>query len=108
MFLPLRDENPRRRRPLATMAIIALCVAAWVLYQGAGTEPMLTASLCNLGAIPGELTGRAAGAIVRLGSGTTCVLAAHPPWYTMVTSMFLHGGWLHLIGNMWFLWIFGD
>ena len=108
MFLPLRDENPRRRRPLATMAIIALCVTVWVLFQGAGTEPMLMASLCRFGAIPGELTGRAAGAVVQLGPGATCALAAHPAWYTVLTSMFLHGGWLHLIGNLWFLWIFGD
>ena len=67
------------------------------------------ASVCELGLIPGELLQRLpAGASFPLGDGATCVIQAHPAWYTVVTSMFLHGGWLHLIGNMWFLWIFGN
>jgi membrane associated rhomboid family serine protease len=107
MFFPLYDENPRLRPPIVTKLIILACVLAWLLLQGAGDEDALVASLCKLGAIPGELTGRAAGQAIELGQAT-CVVGAQPHWYTLVTSLFLHGSWLHLIGNMWFLWIFGD
>src|SRR4030095_455664 len=43
-----------------------------------------------------------------LGSGASCVIEPDPEWSTLVTSMFMHGGWLHLIGNLWVLWIFGN
>lgn len=107
MFIPYRDENPVVRRPVVTVALIAVTTAVWVLVQGAGESVALVRSLCELGAIPGEITGRAAGQIVPLGDAA-CVIAPHPVWYTLVTSMFLHAGWFHLISNMWFLWIFGD
>jgi membrane associated rhomboid family serine protease len=48
------------------------------------------------------------GTAVPLGEGVRCVLTAEPNWWTVVTSMFMHGGWLHLLGNMWFLWVFGN
>jgi membrane associated rhomboid family serine protease len=76
--------------------------------QGAGAELPLARSVCELGMIPGELTGRAAGEYVPLGEGLVCVVDARPAWHTVLTSMFLHGDWLHLIGNLWFLWLFGD
>src|SRR5688500_10090088 len=83
------------------MILIAACVAVWVLIQGAGaSEPRLVASVCELGAIPAELTGAAdGGGECRLGGLT---------WGALISSMFLHGSWMHLIGNMWFLWIFGN
>lgn len=108
MFLPYYDENPRIRPPYVTIALIAVTVLVWLLVQGAGTEPVLTRSVCELGMIPGELTGRAAGAAVELRNGMTCVLGREPHWQTVVFTMFLHGGWFHLIGNLWFLWLFGD
>jgi membrane associated rhomboid family serine protease len=43
-----------------------------------------------------------------MGRGVACIISGEPAWYTPLTSMFLHGGWLHLIGNMWFLWLFGN
>ena len=43
-----------------------------------------------------------------LGPAATCVLGVQSHWFTPLTSMFLHGGWFHLIGNMWFLWLFGN
>src|SRR2546429_4790216 len=49
-----------------------------------------------------------AGTAVAFGEGLRCVLTADANWWTVVTSMFMHGGWLHLIGNMWFLWVFGN
>jgi membrane associated rhomboid family serine protease len=106
---PLRDENPHFLTPYATWALIALNVLAWVLVQGLGTEPALSRSLCHLALIPGEvLQTVSSGTRVPLGPGITCVLGDSSTWYTAFTSMFLHGGWFHLIGNMWFLYIFGN
>jgi len=108
-MFPLRDDNPHFLTPYATYGIIALNVLAWVLVQGLGGEPGLSASLCRLGLIPGELLQTLpAGTRVQLGPQSICVLGDASTWYTAVTSMFLHGGWFHIIGNMWFLWIFGN
>jgi membrane associated rhomboid family serine protease len=76
--------------------------------QGLGSEARLAASVCQLGAIPGELLGTVPpGTAIDLG-GYACVIESSGDWATVVTSMFMHGGWLHLLGNMWFLWLFGD
>ncbi len=106
-MFPIRDENPTLRTPVITIAIIAVNVLVWVIVQGAGTTGPLHASLCELGAIPGELTRRATEDLVQLGPNLVCRLGP-PHWYTLFTSMFLHGGWFHLLGNMWFLWVFGN
>lgn len=108
-MIPIRDDNPHFLTPYATYAIIALNVAAWVLLQGMGTEPRLSASVCQLGLIPGELLQTVpSGTRLQLGPQTFCVIGESSSWYTLVTSMFMHGGWLHVIGNMWFMWIFGN
>ena len=108
-MFPLRDDNPTVGRSTFTVAIVALNVLAWVFVQGLGSEAALVRSICELGAIPGELFGRVpAGTSVPLGSGAVCVLEAQPEWSTAFTHMFLHGGWFHLVGNLWFLWVFGD
>ena len=108
-MFPYKDENPTLRTPIVTGIMIALNVAAWMLIQGAGTSPSLVRSVCELGLIPGELLGRLPdGYEVPLGPGARCVLGGSGTWFTPVTSMFLHGGWFHLIGNMWFLWVFGN
>lgn len=108
-MFPLNDDNPTELVPFVTLAFIAVCVWVWLQVQGAGlSDPKFLASICELGAIPAEITGGvSAGERLPLGDGAACTAGG----YTLgavFTSMFLHGGWLHLIGNMWFLWIFGN
>ncbi|HVN38773.1 MAG TPA: rhomboid family intramembrane serine protease [Myxococcota bacterium] len=108
-MIPLRDDNPKLGPALATILIIGVNVAVWIFVQGLGTDPRLVESVCTLGAIPGELLGHVrAGTAVLLSPGHACVTEAKPNWFTPLTSMFLHGSWFHIIGNMWFLWVFGD
>jgi membrane associated rhomboid family serine protease len=108
-MFPYKDDNPTFRTPVVTIALIAANVAAWVFLQGMGQSPVLEQSVCHLGLVPGHLFGSIhAGASVRLGPDEYCRLGDTPAWLTVLTSMFMHGGWLHLIGNMWFLWIFGN
>jgi len=108
-MFPLRDDNPTLDTSMATYAIIALNALAWIVLQGMGTDPALSRSVCQLGAIPGELLGTVApGTRVPLGPNAMCVLGGGPSWITPLTSMFMHGSWMHIIGNMWFLAVFGD
>ncbi len=100
-MFPIKDDNPTEIFPLFTLLIIGVCTAVWIMIQGAGmSEPALVGSVCELGAIPAEITGRG-------GLGGQCRFGGLT-WSALFTSMFLHGSWMHLIGNMWFLWIFGN
>jgi membrane associated rhomboid family serine protease len=108
-MFPYRDDNPTLGTPVVTFALIGLNVAAWVLLQGMGAEPYLSKSVCELGLIPGEFLGRIPpGLAVPVSETMACVVDPNYEWFTPLSSMFLHGGWLHLIGNMWFLWLFGN
>jgi membrane associated rhomboid family serine protease len=108
-MFPYKDDNPTLATPVVTVLLIGINVAVWVLVQGMGTDPALTRSVCELGLIPGEFLGRVLpGTELPLSPTSTCVLGVHRHWYPPLTSMFLHGSWLHLIGNMWFLWLFGN
>jgi len=107
--LPYKDENPTELTPLVTVGIIVINVVVWLFVQGAGAAEPLARSVCQLGLIPGEVLRTVPpGTAVPLGQGLQCVLTADPNWWTLLTSMFMHGGWLHIIGNMWFLWVFGN
>jgi membrane associated rhomboid family serine protease len=106
---PIRDDNPQFLTPYATYALIGLNVITWVLIQGLGQDPALARSVCTLGLIPGELLNTVpVGTAFPIGPEISCVIGDTSGWYTLVTSMFMHGGWMHIIGNMWFLWIFGN
>jgi membrane associated rhomboid family serine protease len=107
--IPYHDENATQRTAVVTLTLIAINVAMWLLIQGAGSPRWLAQSVCNLGLIPGELTGTLApGTGFPMGDGLVCLTDPGPQFSNVITSMFLHGSWMHLIGNMWFLWLFGN
>ena len=107
-MFPYKDDNPTLVTPVVTFFLIGLNVAAWVLVQGMGSEPNLSASVCQLGLIPGEALGRLPPGTEVPGSAALPCTTGASGWYNVFSSMFLHGGWLHLIGNVWFLWVFGN
>ncbi len=107
-MFPYKDDNPTELPPIVTVAIIAANVLVWLFIQGMGSSEALVRSVCDLGLVPGELLQTAKpGSGVELAPGLFCVVGA-PHYTTILTSMFTHGGWLHLIGNMVFLWVFGN
>src|SRR5450759_893109 len=109
-MIPISDDNPTLRFPVVTVLLLVALGLTWLLLQGAGLDPIrLSATVCNWGLVPGEITGRAAvGTAVPLGMGLLCVVDRDPiNILTPLLSMFLHGGWAHLLGNGLFLWVFG-
>ncbi len=126
-MIPLKDENPTRSTPVVTLVIIAACVAIFVFVQPRETQD-LAGQVENIrftfetAAIPCEvvqgrpLTEREVVETVRLDDDTACQSTPLGPtafpgksvYLAILYSMFLHGSWLHLAGNMLFLWIFGN
>ena len=108
-MFPYHDENDTLRPAYVTIAIIAANALVWLFVQGGGTEYSVAASVCNLGLIPAELTRSVPPGTARpLGGGLACVIDPGREPLHLLTSMFLHGSWMHLLGNMWFLWLFGN
>jgi membrane associated rhomboid family serine protease len=108
-MIPYRDENETQRTPYVTILIILVNVLAWLFVQGAGQPLRVAESVCNLGLIPGELTESVPpGTPLDMGDNLVCVTDPGRGLSHLITSMFLHGSWMHLIGNMWFLWLFGN
>jgi len=98
-MIPLRDAIPTRRTPVVPLGLIVACfvVFAWELGLQATSEASLNAFVTEWGVVPAEL-------LAAWGSGQI----VSQETATLVTSQFLHGGWLHLVGNMLYLWIFGN
>ena len=97
-FLPLFDELPTGRRPLVTWIIFLLCVIGF-FWQQSLTDKQGFVATFQFGFVP---------ALFFNFETLPPDMIAVPSWATLVTSMFLHGGWLHIAGNMLYLWIFGD
>lgn len=107
-MFPLRGDNPTLQKSLTTIFIILANIVIWVKVQGMGANPALLQSISTFGLIPGELLRTIpAGTRVPLSRHFHYVITATPHWATLITHMFLHGGWFHIIGNLWFLWVFG-
>lgn len=97
-MIPLHDDNPTEITPFLTISFIAACVLVF-LFQTTLSEEQEFLFVYQYGAIPGVLFGHKA---------LPPEMASLPVVASLVTSMFLHGGWMHLIGNMLYLWIFGN
>lgn len=93
-MIPINDENPTELTPWMTVLLIAINLVVWFALQDAGAMPGIEQSVSDYGTRPCELT--AACPVEGLGSSA------------LLTSMFMHGGWMHLLGNMLFLWVFGN
>jgi len=97
MLIPLYDDNPNQRFPVVTVALIVVNVLVF-LYEISLPDRALVEFVYAAGFLPARLTGGEVPQGIEL----------LPLPLTFVSHMFVHGGWMHLIGNMWFLWIFGD
>jgi membrane associated rhomboid family serine protease len=114
-MFPVSDDNPTLRTPVVTYALLAVTLVVWLVVEGgggtfSGNAYAMAASVCNYGLVPGELTGQApVGYALPLGPGVACVVDRQAVnWLTPVLSIFLHGGWMHLLGNSLYLWVFGN
>jgi membrane associated rhomboid family serine protease len=92
--IPINDENPTELTPWMTVVLIVANLLTWFLIQGFGQMEALEASVYVFGTRPCEVT-------------TACPVEGLGG-ETLITSMFMHGGWGHLLGNMLFLWVFGN
>jgi membrane associated rhomboid family serine protease len=108
-MIPIRDDNPHFLTPWATWLLVSLNILAWVFLQGLGAEPALSRSVCLLGLLPGELLQTVpSGSGIPMGPDIYCTVTDTASWLSVISHMFMHGSWMHIIGNMWFLWIFGN
>jgi len=96
-MIPLHDDNPSQVTPYVTYTLIIACVLVFLWQLSLG--PAVQQAVYALGVIPAVLFNHAS-----LPVGLDII----PPWLSIFTSMFMHGGWMHLLSNMLYLWIFGD
>ncbi len=96
-MVPIRDDNPISSTPVVIYALIALNAAVF-LYELSLGEAALQQFFNTWAIVPAELTS----------SFGTNAVAAESEWITLISSQFLHGGWLHVGGNMLYLWVFGN
>ena len=96
-MIPLADSNPTRRLPIVTWLLIAANIVIF-MYELSLSERQLDGLIASFGVIPNKL-------LPALGQPNAAPLAV---WQSLFTSQFLHAGWAHIIGNMLFLWVFGD
>ncbi len=98
-MFPISDDNPTKTTPYVTYALIAINILVFV-YELTLSEPQLKSFFYNAAVVPAQLTASF--------EGVPGARAELPELATLITSQFIHGGWLHILGNMLFLWIFGN
>ncbi|MCX7661599.1 MAG: rhomboid family intramembrane serine protease, partial [Candidatus Omnitrophica bacterium] len=107
-MLPLRDENPTIHTSFATFFLVGINILSWFFIQGFGFTEKFITSVCRFGLIPIKLFGSIPeGTTISLSHNLICSLDKNFGWITLITSMFMHGSWFHIITNMWFLSVFG-
>lgn len=97
-MIPIHDDNPTTITPVVTMSLIAACVLVF-LYQMTLPREAVKEFVLAFGAIPAAIFGKAS---------VPSDVAVIPPIATIISSMFLHGGFMHILGNMLYLWVFGN
>jgi membrane associated rhomboid family serine protease len=118
-MIPLHDDIPSRTTPIVNYAIIALCALAFLAQLSSADRG--TRMTEQYGFVPLRLSDPAARPIIEqqfsVPTPRGVVIQSRryelaepaiPPWLTLITCMFLHGGWMHILGNLWFLYVFGD
>jgi len=118
MLIPLRDENPRVIIPYMTVVIIGVNILAFLYQLSLGVNPVSRYEMTlSYGLIPATMSGVPDEQIIQTHEQFLSEMTRRPihlnanphtPFITLFTSMFLHGGFWHLLWNMWTLWIFGD
>ena len=104
-MLPYHDDHETQRTPVVTITFLALNLLIWIVVQSAGTGPRFAESVCRYAVIPAELTQAPAASAA---NQMVCVAnEGRAPWKAF-TWMFVHSSWMHVIGNVWFLWLFGS
>ena len=98
-MIPIKDDNPQITTPWTTYGLIACNALAWFFLQGAGLSDSFQPSICEYGLVPAQITDTA--------GDKTCNGFTGFGYLSILTSMFMHGGWFHILGNMLFLWVFG-
>lgn len=94
-MIPLRDSLRSKRTPVVNISIIAFTLFVFI-YELSLSNPELEASIYDYGLVPVKFLEGLSGSV------------SFPPLLTLITSIFLHGSWFHVIGNMLYLWVFGD
>ena len=118
-MIPLRDSIESRTTPVVNRVIIGICSLAFLIQLAAGERGNTIVE--QFGLVPARLTDPDSSPVirqnvtVRTNRGIEQAVVVHelappviPTWLTFITCMFLHGGWMHFLGNMWFLYVFGD
>ena len=98
-MIPLKDDNPQINIPYGTYIIIILNILTWIFIQSYGSAENLNYSICKYGLIPNTLLNDL--------KSSNCENLNIGTYFTILSSMFMHGGWMHIIGNLLFLWVFG-
>lgn len=108
-MFPIGDDNPTENLPIVTYVLIGMNIVVWAVVQGFGNAEAMAQSLCLYALVPADLLGTVpVGTQFPVGEQWLCQIDGDPNMSSIFTSMFMHGGWFHIAGNMLFLWVFGD